>query len=294
MGLRTKGWSMTGGVKIGLALGAGAARGLAHITLLEAFDALGVRPAAIAGTSMGALVGAAYASGLDTKTIAAHAEAVLGKRVDAARRVLAAEGGGLFNLVSLNPLASPILDGLQLVRLSMPLGVAPRIEDTAIPLKIVATDFYGRCEVVLSKGPLIQAVAASIAIPGVIAGPEIEGRPVIDGGCVNPVPFDHVCEGMDIVVAFDVIGGPVERGRGPTSPELLAGSLQIQQKQITALRRAQNPPDIYIEPDVDRFRVHDFFRLREIVRAAEPARETLKRLLAEKIEARIRDRIAAE
>jgi NTE family protein len=86
----------------------------------------------------------------------------------------------------------------------------------------------------------------------------------------------------------------VERGRSPTSPELLAGSLQIQQKQITALRRASCPPDIYIEPAVDQFRVHDFFRLREIVRAAEPSRETLKRLLAEKIEARLRGRIAAE
>jgi NTE family protein len=285
---------MTSDVKIGLALGAGAARGLAHITLLEAFDALGVKPAAIAGTSMGALIGAGYASGLDTKAIAAHAHAVLGKRVDAARRVLAAEGGGLFNLLSFNPFASPILDGLQLARLSLPSGVAARIEDTAIPLKIVATDFFGRCEVVLSKGPMVEAVAASIAIPGVIAGPEIEGRPVIDGGCVNPVPFDHVREGMDIVVAIDVIGGPVERGRIPNSPELLAGSLQIQQKQISALRRASNPPDIYIEPAVDQFRIHDFFRLREIVRAAEPARETLKRLLAEKIEARLKGRLAAE
>jgi NTE family protein len=285
---------MTSEIRIGLALGAGAARGLAHIPLLQAFDDLGVKPAAIAGTSMGALVGAAYASGLDTKTIAAHAEAVLGKRVDAARRVFASENGGLFNLVSFNPFASPILDGMQLARLSMPQGVATRIEDTPIPLKIVATDFFGRCEVVLSKGPLVQAVAASIAIPGVIAGPEIEGRPVIDGGCVNPVPFDHVREGMDIVVAIDVVGGPVERGRGPTSPELLAGSLQIQQKQITALRRAQNPPDIYIEPDVDRFRVHDFFRLRDILRAAEPSKETLKRRLADLIEARLAQRQAAE
>ncbi len=166
---------MTSEIKIGLALGAGAARGLAHIPLLQAFDELGVKPAAIAGTSMGAMVGAAYASGLDTKTIAAHAEAVLGKRVDAARRVFASENGGLFNLVSFNPFASPILDGLQLARLSLPQGVATRIEDTSIPLKIIATDFYGRCEVVLSKGPLVQAVAASIAIPGVIAGRRSRG-----------------------------------------------------------------------------------------------------------------------
>ncbi len=285
---------MTHEIKIGLALGAGAARGLAHIALLRAFDELGVKPAALAGTSMGALVGAAYASGIDAKTIAAHAEAVLGKRVDAARRVFAAQGGGLFNLVSFNPFSSPLLDGMQLTRLSLPQGVAERIEETQIPFKVIATDFFGRCEVVLTDGPVVQAVAASIAIPGVIAGPEIQGRPVIDGGCVNPVPFDRVTEDMDIVVAVDVIGGPCQRGRSPTSPEFLTGSLQIQQKQIAALRRSHNPPDIYIEPDVDRFRVHDFFRLHEIMRSAEPARETLKRMLGEAIEARLAKRIAAE
>ena len=77
--------------KIGLGLGAGAARGLAHITVLEAFDDLGIKPSLIVGTSIGALIGGSYASGLDARAIRGHAEAVLGKRVSAARRVLAPE-----------------------------------------------------------------------------------------------------------------------------------------------------------------------------------------------------------
>jgi NTE family protein len=234
--------------KIGLGLGAGAARGLAHITVLEAFDDLGVKPSLIVGTSIGALIGGSYASGLDARTIRAHAEAVLGKR----------------------------------------------IEDTVIPFKVIATDFFGHCEVEVTSGVMVQAIAASIAIPGVIAGPHVQGRPLVDGGCVNPVPFDRAREGMDIVIGVDVIGSPMPRPRRPSSLELLTGAMQIQQKQISALRRAVNPPDIYIEPEVDRFRVHEFFRLRDILKAAEPARERLKRALGTAIEMHERRRLAAE
>jgi NTE family protein len=280
--------------KIGLGLGAGAARGLAHITVLEAFDDLGVKPSLIVGTSIGALIGGSYASGLDARTIRAHAEAVLGKRVSAARRVLVRDKGSIFRLINFNPLAAPLIDGLHLTRLALPPSVARRIEDTVIPFKVIATDFFGHCEVEVTSGVMVQAIAASIAIPGVIAGPHVQGRPLVDGGCVNPVPFDRAREGMDIVIGVDVIGSPMPRARRPSSLELLTGAMQIQQKQISALRRAVNPPDIYIEPEVDRFRVHEFFRLRDILKAAEPARERLKRALGTAIEMHERRRLAAE
>ena len=286
---------MSAPLKIGLGLGAGAARGLAHITILEAFDDLGIKPSLIVGTSIGALIGGSYASGLDARSIRAHAEAVLGKRVRAARRVLARDSrSSIFRLINFNPLAAPLLDGLQLIRLALPATVARRIEDTVIPFKVIATDFFGHCEVEVTTGNMEQAIAASIAIPGVIAGPQVQGRPLVDGGCVNPVPFDRAREGMDIVVGIDVIGSPMPRPRRPSSLELLTGAMQIQQKQISALRRAVNPPDIYIEPEVDRFRVHEFFRLRDILKAAEPARERLKRSLGTAIEMHERGRLAAE
>jgi NTE family protein len=281
--------------KIGLGLGAGAARGLAHITVLEAFDDLGIKPSLIVGTSIGALIGGSYASGLDARTIRDHAEAVLGKRVSAARRVLAHDKASIFRLINFNPLAAPLIDGLQLTRVALPPAVArQRIEDTVIPFKVIATDFFGHCEVEVTSGIMEHAIAASIAIPGVIAGPHVLGRPLVDGGCVNPVPFDRAREGMDIVVGVDVIGSPMPRQRRPSSLELLTGALQIQQKQISALRRAANPPDIYIEPEVDRFRIHEFFRLRDILKAAEPARERLKRALGTAIEMHERRRLAAE
>ena len=281
--------------KIGLGLGAGAARGLAHITVLEAFDDLGIKPSLIVGTSIGALIGGSYASGLDARAIRGHAEAVLGKRVSAARRVLAPDKGSIFRLINFNPLAAPLIDGLHLTRLALPPAVARQnLEDTVIPFTVIATDFFGHCEVEVTSGIMEHAIAASIAIPGVIAGPHVHGRPLVDGGCVNPVPFDRAREGMDIVIGVDVIGSPMPRVRRPSSLELLTGALQIQQKQISALRRAVNPPDIYIEPEVDRFRVHEFFRLRDILKAAEPARERLKRALGTAIEMHERRRLAAE
>ena len=128
--------------KIGLALGGGAARGLAHIPMLEVFDDLGIKPSLIAGCSIGALIGGSYASGLDARAIRGHAEAVLGKRVSAARRCLLRDKGSIFRLINFNPLAAPLIDGLQLTRLALPQAVARQnIEDTLIPFKVIATDF---------------------------------------------------------------------------------------------------------------------------------------------------------
>jgi NTE family protein len=94
------------------------------------------------------------------------------------------------------------------------------------------------------------------------------------------VPFDQVQAQSDITVAIDVIGGPVERrASGPTNFDLALGGSQILMRQIARLKRDKLAPDIYIEPSLDRFRVLDFFRAEEILAAARPAKDELKRLL---------------
>ncbi len=104
----------------------------------------------------------------------------------------------------------------------------------------------------LSQGSIVQAVAASIAIPGLIVGPRIDGHIHVDGGVTNPVPFNHVREGMDIVVAIDVTGKPKAVARAhPSNMELAVGSMLIMFNQLAELRRAAAPPDIYIRPEVD-------------------------------------------
>lgn len=266
--------------KIGLALGGGGARGLAHIPMLEVFDELGVKPAIIAGCSMGALIGAAYACGMTAKEMRLQAEKILGNRMGAARYVFGTRGSKIRDIVSLQGLLSLHLQGEKLVELALPDTLSKNIEEAVIPLRIIATDFERMEERVLSQGSIIQAVAASIAIPGVIVGPRIEGHIHVDGGVTNPVPFNHVREGMDIVVAIDVTGKPKALARAhPTNMELAVGSMLIMFNQLADLRRAVSPPDIYIRPEVEGFGTREFFKPREIFEAAKASKDKLKRAL---------------
>jgi NTE family protein len=268
-------------MKIGLALGGGGARGLAHIPMLEAFDELGIKPAVIAGSSMGALVGAAYAGGMSGKELREHAIRLLSNRIEMARHVFGVKQAKLGDIFSLKGLLSLQLDGQKLADIALPDFLPQLIENQLIPLKIIVTDFERMEEIVLTKGSILQAVGASIAIPGVISAPQIDGRIHVDGSVKNPVPFNHVTEGMDIVVAIDVTGRPrpIKRTH-PSNMELAVGSLLIMFHELADLRRAQHPPEIYISPEVDQFGAGDFFKVNDIFAATEASKDKLKRALA--------------
>jgi NTE family protein len=266
--------------RIGLALGGGSARGLAHIPMLEVFDELGLKPTVIAGCSIGALIGAGYASGMTAKDMREHARKVLKNRMGAAKYLFGAKKARITDLLSLRNIASLQIAGERLTSLVLPEAVATRVEDTLIPLKIVTTDYEDRSENVITSGPMARAIAASIAIPGVIRSSAINGRLLVDGGVTNPVPFDHVREGVDIVVAIDVTGRPrPSRRRHHSNMELAVGSMLIMFHQIAQLRRAMNPPDIYIEPPVGGFGAIEFFRAEELMKVASEAKDELKRAL---------------
>ncbi|HFC04726.1 MAG TPA: patatin-like phospholipase family protein, partial [Rhizobiales bacterium] len=254
------------------------ARGISHIPLLEAIDELGVSPVKIAGTSIGALVGAAYASGITGRELREHTTAVLANKIDAARRVFKHPKGSIFDLVNFSFRRPTQVDGLNLTNIALPEGVVENIEDTKIDFTVTATDFYTRSEIPIRTGPLREAVAASIAIPGVIQAPDIDGRLVIDGAMVNPVPMDHVCDDVDILIAIDVTGGPVEvEGQRPGYTDLALGVTQIMQHAITDLYREKLQPDIYIAPPVNPYRAYDFFKVSEILAAGDEVKEGFKK-----------------
>jgi NTE family protein len=266
--------------KIGLALGGGAARGLAHIPMLEAFDEMGLQPAVIAGCSIGALVGAAYAGGMSAKEIREHAIKLLSNRLDMARHIFGARKVKPTELLSLKSFTSLQLDGVRLADIALPDHLPQNIEDMKIPFKVVTTDYDNMTERLITKGNVLEAVGASIAIPGLIAGPSIDGHTHVDGGVTNPVPFDHVRDGMDLVIAIDVTGKPREKnGKAQSNIEIAIGSLLIMFHQMAELRRSINPPDIYILPDVNGVGSADFFNVQAIFDAAEPAKQQLKRSL---------------
>lgn len=265
--------------RIGVALGGGGARGLAHITVLEAFDELGIRPARIAGTSMGALVGAVYASGVPAAELRAHVLEMHARRGNTLRRLVAETGPNFIALLGRKLSALAVLEGESVLEVFWPDGVARRFEDLEIPFTASATDYYGRREHVLRDGSLREAVAASIALPGLIAPRLVEGRVLFDGGMVNPLPADHLSD-VDLTVGVDVTGGPVESGQEiPPFGDVFFRSLQIMQYALIEARLATHPVDVLIRPAVDPYRVLDFLRIEEILAAAEPARDQLKRAL---------------
>jgi NTE family protein len=273
-------------IRIGLALGGGGARGIAHIPMLEAFDELGLKPAMIAGCSMGALVGACYAGGMSGRDLREHCLQLLSNRIEFARYVFGSRKTKLTDLVSLPNLMSLHLSGEKLADLALPDFLPKNIEDTGIPLKLITTDYEEMAQVVLTSGSLVTGVGASIAIPGVISAPKINGRIHVDGGIVNPVPFNQVVDGNDSVVAIDVTGKPRPLISGKASNiELAIGSLFIMFNQLAEARRALSPPDVYIVPAVDQFGSGDFFKVKELLAAAEPAKADLKRKLEKLLEA---------
>jgi NTE family protein len=267
---------------IALALGGGGARGLAHILMLEVLDELGLTPKVIAGTSIGAIFGAAYASGLSARLIRAHAEEMLRRRLDMARTLISARSEPIFKLLNFLPMRSAFLAPELLLDLVLPSKVARDFSRLQIPLKIVATDFYEQEQVIIDSGPLRSAIAGSMALPAIFAPVARSSTQLLmDGGLVNPLPFDILHGAADIIVAIDVTGasrGSAKRAQ-PSAFEALVASSQILQRSIVREKLKAQQPDIYIDVDVDAFNVLDFRKLDQILRAAEPAQAQLRRQL---------------
>lgn len=269
--------------RIGLALGGGGARGLAHVAILEAFDELNIKPSIIAGTSIGAIYGAAYAAGFSGAFLRDHTIDILSQRLNLFRRLLGARAPATRGF--LNPFSSgggALLDPEALIRIIMPNGMPERFEDLKIPLMTVASDFYAQEAVVMSRGPLGIAVAASMSLPALFSPIRHEGRTLIDGGLTNPLPFDLLKDKADIVVAIDVTGTPPEpKGeiKNPTALEALIQSAFLFERSIVNEKLNWIQPDIHVRGGTSQFQVLEFLKSELILQAAEPAKAELKEKL---------------
>ncbi len=266
---------------IALALGGGGARGLAHILMLEVFDELGIRPKIIAGTSIGAVFGAAYASGMSAGLIRAHTEEALSQRFGIARHLLSARSEPVLKILNFLPIRSSLLNPESLLELLLPSGLPRDFSDLEIPLRVVATDYYAQAQAILSEGPLRTAIAASIALPALFTPVTINGRMLMDGGLTNPLPFDVLNGDADVTVAVDVSGAPVpiSKRAHPSAFAALVSSSQIMQRTIIREKLKVRQPDVYIDVEVDEYYVLDFHRFKQIMAAAAPAKEQLRRQL---------------
>jgi NTE family protein len=266
--------------RVALALGAGGARGLAHIVVLEALDDLGLKPVLIAGSSMGAIIGAAYAAGMTGRAIRAHAIASFRDRARVISRLLEARVGRLTDVFQ-RGLGNPVLvDGERLLDIFWPEAVPDRFEDLTIPFAAIVCDYHLRSEIVLTSGPLTPAVAASMAIPGLVRPVVIGKHVLIDGGAINPLPYDRLLGDGRIVIGVDTGGAAtVSDARVPEPLEAMLGASQIVMGALVQRMLDRQPPDILLRPTLDGFGGLDFFRTGDILAAAEPLKEIVKRRL---------------
>ncbi len=266
--------------RIGLALGGGGARGMVHILICEVFDELGIKPALIAGTSIGAIVGAGYAAGFSGKEMRELAVDFYSKRREVLARLWRARPLGFTDLLRGRSL-TPQFDARVILDAFVPgLERLPeRIEDLNIPLKIIACDFYAWCEVILSEGELRPAIAASIAIPALFRPVQRDGRVLIDGGATNPLPFDHIAD-CDITIACDVAGGPAETpGRHPGLLECVVGAAQISMQSVIREKLKWHQPDMLLRPEINGVFILDFLKTQAILEMNSGFKDDLKRRL---------------
>jgi NTE family protein len=285
--------------RIGLALGSGAARGWSHIGLIEALIDAGFEPEIVCGTSMGALVGAAYVSGR-LRQLREWAESATWREVIALIDVRISGGG--------------LVDGKLITKFLRELGIEGPIESLTKPYAAVATDLANGRERWLQSGPIHEAVRASISMPGILSPVRVGGRWLSDGGLTNPVPVS-VCRalGAELIIAVnlngDLVGRRFESGIDQPSPRLqqpvsgdalsklisnlppsmrkqvetivprlfpqaelslgyfdvLANSLNIMQDHITRTRLAGEPPHILLVPRLHNIGWMEFTRAKELI-----------------------------
>ncbi len=273
---------VSAGPKIGLALGGGGAKGLAHITMLEVFDELNIRPHRMAGTSIGAVLGALYASGLKARQIREGVQRMVISKGDSFKAALKKKDVlRWLQFMDLEFKGHAIFKGDRFIEFLFNAMDVATFEALDIPLRIVATDFWASRQVVLEKGELLPAVKASMGLPGVFTPVMINNRVLIDGGGVNPVPHDLLLD-CDVVVAIDVMGTPQDEAtKMPGLFRAVLTTFDIMQNSIIEEKRLKHPPDIYVKPKIQSVDILDFYRANEVYAQAAPAQDRLREQLKE-------------
>ncbi len=267
--------------RIGLALGAGGARGLAHIPIVELFDELNIRLDQIAGSSMGAVIGVLYASGMSGKAIRSLIDDLVVKENESFTDALGRwEAFKWVGFVAPELGNGGLLSTEKFVQFIQEAINCSTFEELNIPLKIVAADFWNREQVVFERGDLFPALQASIAIPGLFTPIIHQGRALVDGSAANPVPYDLLLEHCDITIAVDVQGKwTPDEDLKPSLFDAAMGASLIMQSSITREQLKRQPPTIYLTPEIHDIRVLDFDKADTIYQQANSSKQRLRKQL---------------
>ena len=246
---------------IALALGAGGARGLAQIGVIEVLEERGFEIAATSGSSSGALVGGIHAAG---------------KLREFDQRIRQMSRRDFLRLLDPGWRGSGLLRGQRMVAAMREVVGNPMIEDLPIAFTAVAVDLGSQREVWLQRGPLWDALRASFAIPGLFTPHAVGGRSLVDGGLLAPLPIAATrLSGIHRLVAVDMHGRPthpeaeaarIERRTDRLGlPDIMARSLETMQAQIARVQLAMDPPDLVIRIPRDVCQFYEFWRAAELI-----------------------------
>ena len=251
--------------KIGLALGGGYARGLAHVGVLEVLEREGIPIDIIAGTSIGSAVGALYARQKDAAQVKKEAMSLDWKRLAILLDPIFSKGG--------------LLGGKRIMNLLRRFIGDVKFNDLEIPLACIATDLFTGEEVVLNEGSVIEAVRASISIPLIFSVVNWEGRYLVDGGLVNQVPISVAKQmGADFVIAVDITPSKGERasflakhkeGKGPGILQVMAQTIYLSSYRNAEM--SSQHADVIIHPSLAHIGPGEFYRARECILEGELA-----------------------
>ena len=257
-------------LKIGLALGGGAARGFAHVGVIAVLEEAGLKPQLVVGTSAGSLVAALYASG---KTSAQLQQTALNmEEVALTDWMLPLVGRGMFRGEALGRYVNELVAG----RL---------IENMAIPLGIVATDLNSGEALLFQRGDTGRAVRASSAVPAVFLPVKINGREYVDGGLVSPVPVRFARRmGADVVVAVD-ISSPPEGNPADGTLQILLQTFAIMGKSINQYELKD--ADVVVRPSLVGLKGADFSSRQRAIDAGRAAMLAALPALRAKLQARV-------
>jgi len=277
-------------LKIGLALGGGGARGIAHIGVLKVLEKNGVKPDFITGTSMGAIVGAMYCAGLSTdemeKKVAQfistdiYRELKFDKMTSPESKNIFTEIFGKIKervLFHLSGVKEAFLEKKSIDRMIEFFLPDIDFKDLKIPFACVAVDISQGKEVVLQKGPIWEAVSSSISIPGIMPPVKYEGGILVDGGAIQLVPVKVLKDsGCDFSIGVDV-----SAGLSAVSGDELKSAFDIAHRTseiaISVLRQIQiKDVDFLVKPEVQNIKWFEIKRFRECILSGET--ETMKKI----------------
>lgn len=269
-------------MKIGIAFGAGGARGIAHLLMIEALEELGVKPSIISGSSIGAVAGAFYAAGFNSRQMREILDHLINPKSDSVFDfLLKSDLVKLFSMFDPQFIKSGFIKGDKFQKFLETHLKVKTFEEMKIPLKIVATDYWNKEEVIFEKGDIIDAIKSSYSLPGLFTPMKINKKVLIDGGVVNPLPYDLLFGKCDVTIAIDVTAmkSIIDDEIPPTFDSVFT-TYQTMQNSIIKERLKFQKPDIYIKPQIYDVKVFDFIKANSILTQAKPAKEELKKKLS--------------